>query len=420
MTGRHQLWLDPGFGASGDMLLGCLVGLGAPLASITEALSALGFDNDTWSIEQHAVTRNSLSATRTEVRTEESHHHRTWSSIDAMLAEAAENGALPSRVADGARRTFRRLGEVEADMHAVSIDEVHFHEVGAVDAIVDIVGVWLALDELRRTYGDVTVSAGPVGLGQGTVKAAHGLLPIPAPATAALLTGAPIAANGQGETVTPTGAALLTTIVDDWRQLPMGTLIAVSRGAGGRDPDDYPNVVTGYLVEAGDSTQAASTGAAAVTTVTTAVLTTNLDDVTGEVLAHTIDQCLSAGADDAWAQPIVMKKGRPGHSLSVMCRPDLADKLRDLIMVETGSLGIRRQLMTKQMSPRTTTTVEVQGHPVRIKVGRHHAKPEFDDLADVARLTGLPLKQLAKKAMTRYVASTSECTDKISPDLGYD
>lgn len=433
IVGDSHLWLDPGFGASGDMLLGCLVGLGAPLPSIVSKLRTLDLDQDSWQLEQARVTRNSLSATRVSVQTTEGHHHRTWSSIDAMLAQAATSAALPEAVVTGARRTFRRLGQIEAEMHNVTIDEVHFHEVGALDAILDITGVWLALDELRRIHGDLAVTAGPVGLGHGTVSAAHGLLPIPAPATAALLTGVPIQSSGQSETVTPTGAALLTTMVDDWRPLPTGRLVAVSRGAGGRDPAGYPNVVTGYLVSGSLSdavsgslsdsvpdsvmaTQEPGLAGAELTATTTTLLATNLDDVTGEVLGHTIERCLQAGADDAWAQPIVMKKGRPGHALSVMCSPDLADQLRDLIMAETGTLGVRRQLVTKEALPRTTVSVTVEGQSIRIKVGPNHAKPEFDDLASAAEATGLTVKHLAQRALATFTTDSGVANGNIDFD----
>ncbi len=394
-----QLWFDPGFGASGDMLLGCLVGLGAPLDELIAGLRSLPI-GDGWSLTHSTVTRNGLSADRVAVETEESHHHRTWSSIDAMLAEAGEAGGLPTTVAASARRTFRRLGEVEAEMHSVSIDEVHFHEVGALDAIIDITGVWLAVDLLRGQNGELVIGSGPVGLGHGTVTAAHGLLPVPAPATAAILTGAPVTSAGKGETVTPTGAALLTTMADNWGPLPAGRLAAVSRGAGGRDPDGYPNVISAYLVRPDDSSLNAAPQALIRTT--TAILQTNLDDVSGEVVAHVIARCLEEGAEDAWAYPVVMKKGRPAHALEVMCAPDLADRLRDLIMTETGTLGIRRRLVTKEMAPRRSVTVTVDGQEIRVKAGPHRAKPEFDDLKSASSALGRSVHQLTDEALEQF------------------
>ena len=416
-SGSAHLWLDPGFGASGDMMLGCLVGLGAPLAELVAGLRTLPIDSD-WDMTHTTVTRNGLTADRVSVETSESHHHRTWSSIDSMLAAAGSSGNLPAWTVTAARRTFRRLGEVEAKMHDVSIDEVHFHEVGAVDAIIDITGVWLALDLLKRHHGELTIGSGPVGLGQGIVTAAHGLLPIPAPATAAILTGAPITSGGEGETVTPTGAALLTTMTNNWGPLPTGRLAAVSRGAGGRNPEGYPNVISAYLVapevnswrEPGTMPQspAGLHGAPAISRVTTAVLQTNLDDVSGELVAHLISQCLEHGADDAWTYPILMKKGRPAHALEVMCSPAKADQLRDLIMAESGTLGVRRQLLIKDMAPRDTSVVTVDGQAIRVKAGPYRAKPEFDDLESASAVLGRPISDLSQQALRQFYDERTE------------
>ena len=385
----RSLWLDPTFGASGDMLLGTLVGLGVELDAITTALEAL--DVDGWTVDESATTRCGLSATRVSVSTtthEHAHEHgRRWSTIDSMIADLD----LPELVKTGARTTFRRLGEIEAAAHAVELDEVHFHEVGAVDAIVDIVGVWIGIGLLD--VDDITV--GPVGLGHGTVKGSHGVLPLPAPATASLLAGAPVRPlDIEMETCTPTGAALLATL-GSWGPMPAGVLIASSRGAGGRDPDTHPNIVTGHLIATRPGTST-PTGDAAV------VLETNLDDVTPEVLGYVIERLLKAGADDAWVTPIVMKKSRPAHQLSALTTPDRANNLRAIISAETGSLGIRQIAADKFPLDRTVTTVSLVGHPVRIKSGPHGAKPEHDDLVVVARSTGTPLRELALQALALW------------------
>ncbi len=385
----RSLWLDPTFGASGDMLLGTLVGLGVELDAITTALEAL--DVDGWTVDESATTRCGLSATRISVSTtthEHAHEHgRRWSTIDSMIADLD----LPELVKTGARTTFRRLGEIEAAAHAVELDEVHFHEVGAVSAIVDIVGVWIGIGLLD--VDDITV--GPVGLGHGTVKGSHGVLPLPAPATASLLAGAPVRPlDIEMETCTPTGAALLATL-GSWGPMPAGVLIASSRGAGGRDPDTHPNIVTGHLIETRPGTST-PTGDAAV------VLETNLDDVTPEVLGYVIERLLEAGADDAWVTPIVMKKSRPAHQLSALTTPDRANNLRAIISAETGSLGIRQIAADKFPLDRTVTTVSLVGHPVRIKSGPHGAKPEHDDLVVVARSTGTPLRELALQALALW------------------
>lgn len=400
----RTLWIDPGFGASGDMLLGALLGLGADVDVLRERLDGLGVAG--WSIEMTTTTRCGLSATRAivlddvhEHEHEHDHDHghdhgRRWCEIDALLAAAT----LPDRVRDGARRTFRLLGEIEAAAHDIALDDVHFHEVGAIDAIVDIVGVWVAVDLL-----DVDrVVSGPVGLGHGTVRGAHGVLPLPAPATAALLAGAPVRpVDVEMETCTPTGAALLVTL-GTWGALPAGTLVANSRGAGGRDVPTHPNVVSAVLVDT--SSTVAHDVAATTPAVPAVVLATNLDDVTPEVVGYLVERLLAAGADDAWVTPIVMKKSRPAVMLEVLASPELAPALRRLISSETGTLGTRETALTKFPQPRRVDTVEVAGASVRIKVGPFGAKPEHDDLVALASTTGRPLRDLAADALRRWHA----------------
>lgn len=394
---RH-LWLDPGFGASGDMLLGALLGLGVPLEAVRADVAGLATSG--WSIDLEPVARAGISATRAVVEAEEQpHHHRSWSSIDAQLAAAD----LPEPVRAGARRTFRLLGEVEAGIHGVGIDEVHFHEVGALDAIVDIVGCWSALGHLDVA----SVSSGPVGLGAGVVRSAHGHLPAPAPATVELLVGASVRpVDWASETVTPTGAALLRAMVGRWGPIPSGRLAGWARGAGGRNPGTHPNVIGALLIEADASPAAAepapADGAAlpaAPSTEMAVVLATNLDDATPEVLGHTLGRLLEAGADDAWVVPIAMKKNRPGHELRVLCRPALADALEAVVFAETGTLGLRRELVAKQVLARAWRAVTVRGQEVRLKAGPYGVKPEHDDLAALSRATGLPLRQLAAEAL---------------------
>ncbi len=394
---RRVLWLDPSFGASGDMFLGALIGLGARLSAVTDGLKPLAIDG--WSLAQTTVSRSSLDATRVEVACDDARHHeqRSWSSIDQLLASAP----LPDSVVDGSRRTFRALAEAEASIHQVDVDDVHFHEVGAVDAIVDIVGVWLALGDLDIER----VVSGPIGLGHGTIDAVHGQLPLPAPATAELLRGLPVRGlDLAGETVTPTGAALLATIADEFAPLPAGTLAAAARGAGGRDPATHPNVLSAYLlVEA-----VAGLGAGNPTVSDVVLIQTNLDDTTGEVVAHTIERCLELGADDAWAHPIVMKKGRPAVELNVLAPVELADKLRNTILAETATLGVRQSTMRKLAQPRRFETVEIAGHTIRIKIGPAGAKPEFDDLAAAARALSRPLSEVSRRALQLHHARTED------------
>jgi uncharacterized protein (TIGR00299 family) protein len=418
MTNQHRtLWLDPSFGASGDMMLGTLIGLGAPIDDIRAGLKPLAVDG--WSLTAESVLRCSLSSTRAVVNANEhppGHNkpghehpghdkpghehsgHRSWSSIDRLLAQSG----LAPPVERGSRATFRRLGEVEAGIHGIDIDEVHFHEVGAVDAIVDIVGVWLAIDLL----GIETIISGPVGIGRGSVDAAHGRLPIPAPATTDLLAAAGasiVPVDVEGETITPTGAALLATMADRWGPMPAGTLLHSARGAGGRDPDHYPNVLTGYLV-AGSAPQPTerATVTSADQTVDGLILATNLDDATPEIVGHTINRCLAAGADDAWATPIIMKKGRPGVELNVLCSPDRVDQMTRLLFTETGTLGLRTSPVAKHMLNRSFVEVEVRGRTIAIKIGPHGAKPEYEHLAAASEALDIPVRTLAAEAMAAY------------------
>lgn len=382
---ERQLWCNPSLGVAGDMLLGALLAVGADEGFVRDQLGAL--DLPGWRMEVTGTTRRGLVATSVRVDAPDHDHHRPWSHIDAMLATAG----LHPDVRDGARRTFRSLGEAEATVHGIDLDQVHFHEVGAVDAIVDIVGAWAALVSLGV---DRVVSA-PVGLGSGTATMAHGRVPVPAPAVLELLVGTPCQpVDVTAETATPTGVALLVTMVDRWGPPPAGTVRATGRGAGTWDPESHPNVVTAVVVEAPQDTGV----------VTATLLETNVDDVTAEVLAHVVVRALELGADDAWLSPIVMKKGRPGHLLSVLCRPDRASELRQMVAVETGTLGIRERSMTKHELSRRTEVVDVDGHRVRIKVGPHGAKPEHDDVAAAAALLGQPLRNVAARAMARWNA----------------
>jgi len=381
----NELWIDPTFGASGDMLLGAFAGLLDDPERELAPLDGLGLDG--YSVEVDTTIRNGLTATRVHVDAPAYGHGRSWSVIDGLLADAE----LADRVCDGARRTFRLLGDVEAAQHGVDIDEVHFHEVGAVDAIVDIVGVWLLFDAIVRTSGPITgVVVGPVGLGYGTVEAAHGTLPLPAPATLALLDGCPVRhLDHEGETCTPTGAALLTTLATEWGQIPDGRVGLASRGAGSRDPSSHPNVVSAVLIDRGRA------GAL----IDAVLIETNVDDVTPEVLSHAIGRLLDAGADDAWIVPIVMKKGRPGHEIRVLGRPDLVPRLRSVLASETGSLGSRTSRVEKEELRRSTATVELRGAMVSVKVGPHGAKPEHEDLVALAESTGVSLRLLATEAL---------------------
>lgn len=378
----RSLWLNPAVGVAGDMLLGALLDLGAPLEVVLDQLGRLPVPG--WDLEVSEVRRRGLRATRALVRADEGHHHRPWSGIDAMLAAAG----LRPEVAAGARATFRRLAEAEAEVHGIEVDEVHFHEVGAVDAIVDIVGAWAA----RHALGVDRVVSAAVGLGAGTVGAEHGLLPAPAPATLKLLVGHPCRpVPVESETATPTGVALLVTMADSWGSMPAGVVLATGFGAGGRDPATHPNVVTAALSAVDEARP-----------VDAVVVEANLDDVTPEVLGHVLQRALDLGADDAWIVPVVMKKSRPGHQLRILCSPALEAVVVAMVAAETGSLGARSTAVTKHVSPRRLDRVEVDGHQIAVKVGPHGAKAEHDDVVVAAAALGRPVRIVAAQALLRW------------------
>ena len=385
----QQLWFNPAVGVAGDMVIAALLDVGADEAHVRAQLAALELPG--WELGVDTTVRGALRATSVTVVHGESHHHRSWSTIDAMLASAP----LAAPVAEGARATFRELAVAEASVHGVDIDDVHFHEVGAIDAIVDIVGAWAALDSL----GIELVVSGAIGIGAAVVEMAHGAVPVPAPATLELLVGLPtLPVDGAGETATPTGVALLRTMVDRWGPMPAGTVLGSGRGAGTWDPPTHANVLTAVRSELA-STDPAHTDDVPHAAV---VIETNVDDVTPEVLGHVVEQLLHGGADDAWVTPITMKKGRPAHLIGALCRPERAHAIRALLAAETGTLGLRQTTVDKFEFSRHVDQVEVHGHVVAMKVGPHGAKPEHDDVVTVAARTGLPARTVARDAVTAW------------------
>jgi hypothetical protein len=380
-----SLWIDPSFGASGDMLLGAFAEM---ITDPEQALSPLrDLAIEEWEIDFEKTLRNGLNATKAEVTYRKASTGRKWSEIDALLKDTS----LPSQVIEGSRQTFRLLAEVEAEQHGVAIDDVHFHEVGAVDAILDVVGTWLLRFALEDEVGSIDeIAVGAVGLGSGSVKASHGTLPLPAPATIGILKDCPITnVSTTTETCTPTGAALLVSMANRWGNIPKGYIRKSSRGAGTRNPDDYPNIISIVLTE-NFETQTSNT--------TKYLIETNVDDVTPEILATTIEKLLELGAEDAWINPIIMKKGRPGQEIKVLCSADHLQLLQDLLLVSTGSLGCRIISVDKIELARTFETITLHGETVKIKVGPYGAKPEQKDLQRIAEKTNISLRQLSDEA----------------------
>jgi uncharacterized protein (TIGR00299 family) protein len=309
----------------------------------------------------------------------------------ADLLAILEGADLPEPTIREAAQVIAALADAEAAVHGCEVEEVHLHEIGAVDTLLDVVGV---LTALRSLEPELVVCA-PVATGSGSHDSAHGILPIPAPAVLRLLEGRPLVGTGTTtELATPTGAALLATIVDSWGPFPPMTVTASSYGAGTRELPGRPNVLQAFMGQSLDPDD----GAPMSQVETLVELATNVDDVTGEVLAHAVDALLGDGALDAWVSPIVMKKGRPAHTLHVLGRPEDLSSLVRRIATETGSLGVRHQMVHRQVMPRSEITVELDGVRVRVKVGPHGVKAEFDDLASAAGRLGRPLADVKRSA----------------------
>ncbi len=392
-----SLWINPALGVAGDMLLGSLLDLGGDEAFVRSQLLALELPG--WSMTVTATHRSGLIATSVDVQVPTHDHHRSWSRIDEMLSTSS----LHPQVAEGARKSFWLLGTAEAKVHGVAIDQVHFHEVGAVDAIVDIVGAWAAFVSL----GVTCVRSAPIGLGTSTQKMAHGVIPVPAPATLELLVGLPtVPVDWDSETATPTGVALLAAMVDTWGHIPAGIIERTGRGAGSKDPDSHANVVTAVLVSTSPETRDEGAGVGAGeqlgASCMATMIQTNLDDVTPEILGHVITAALALGADDAWVSAITMKKSRSAHQLCVLCTPELAPQIVELISSETATLGLRQWNLTKHELPRTVHTITIEGYPVRIKVGPHGAKPEHEDLLLASAGLQRSVRQLSVEALIAW------------------
>jgi uncharacterized protein (TIGR00299 family) protein len=383
MMSRMIGWLDLSAGASGDMLLGALVDAGVPLDVPAAAVAALRVEQVRLVTE--SVTRHGLGATRVHVHAPGSARHRTWADVRALLLDAD----LPTPVREGALAVFERLAVAEGRVHRMSPEGVHFHEVGALDALADVVGVVAGFEHL----GLSRLLASPVALGSGSARSAHGVVPVPGPAVLELLAGIPVMAGAvPAEMCTPTGAALLAARVDEWTTLPPMRVERVGTGAGGRDPAELPNVVRLVLGEPGDATPAGAV-----------VLESNIDDLDPRLWPGVLDALFAAGASDAWLTPIVMKKGRPAHTLSALCRPEEVSAVRTAMFATTSTIGLRIVPVGKTALERASASVDVLGGRVGVKVavddGRVvNVSVEYEDVAALARDLGLPVKEVLRAA----------------------
>lgn len=382
------LYLDCVGGAAGDMVLGALLDAGASIERVRGGLAGLGVPG--LEVRVGRATRHGIDAARVEVSAATDQPHRRWRDVREMIGGAG----LPERAAARALAAFRALAEAEGRVHGVSADEVRFHEVGEVDALAEVCGAALALEDL-----DVErVQCSPLALGRGTVEAAHGRLPLPAPAVLELLRGAPVQGSDAGaETVTPTGAALCVALSEGFGEIPAMRLEAVGNGAGGRDRGPVPNLVRAMV---GEPLEVGDTGSEG----RVSLLETNLDDVTGELLPDAAAASFAAGALDVWTTPAQMKKGRPGVVLSALARPEDERAVALAMVRETGTLGVRTADLRRLELAREWRTVQVGGEAVRVKVGRldgvpTSVAPEHEDCRRAAERTGRSVRAVWAAAL---------------------
>jgi uncharacterized protein (TIGR00299 family) protein len=387
-------WFHCFAGIAGDMALGSLIDAGADVDEIRAMLDRLPMAG--WSIEVEPVMRGGVGATKVHVVVADTPVVRTYAHITGLVDEAR----LPERVRNRAQATFAALAQAEGRLHRRPAAQVHFHEVGGVDAIIDVVGTCAALEVL----GVDQVCSSAVANGTGMVRSAHGMLPVPAPAVVELLRGAPSYGRDLPyELTTPTGAALLAATVTGWGPMPPMEIGVAGFGAGTREMEGLPNLLQVVL---GTTRPVATSRPEPGQPVL--LLEVNVDDATGETLAHAVAALLDAGAHDAWITPIVMKKGRPAHTVSVLVDPVLADQVAAVLVAETGSFGVRGETLQRWPSSRVDGQVQVDGVPVRVKVGAGRVKVEHDDAARAARRTGLPLREVVSRAEEAWRRQTAD------------
>lgn len=387
-------WLDCGSGASGDMWLAALHDAGAPLDVMQAAVDALGVERIR--LEATAVTRQGLAATKVDVHAPRTPVVRTWANVKDLI----ERAPLGEPVRAVALDAFGRLAAAEARVHRTTPEQVHFHEVGGLDAIADIVGAAAGLAALALQG----LTASPVALGSGMTRGEHGLLPVPAPAVLELLGAvqAPVSSGlGPHELCTPTGAALLAATVTGWGDLPPMRLDRVGTGAGDRDLDEAPNVLRLIV---GEAHPGAPSGPQPL------LLETNVDDLDPRLWPAVLARLLGAGAADAWLTPILMKKGRPAHTLSVLAAADRAPAVRRIIFTETSAIGLREHPVGKHALDRAVVSVDVDGVAIRVKLASLdgevvNAAPEYDDVVAAATRLGRPVKAVLSAAVAAAAAA---------------
>jgi len=387
-------WLDCAAGAAGDMLLGATLDLGLPLDALRAELATLPLPG--WRLEVREARRAGLRAKQVEVVVEAHEHaHRGLAAILALL----DASGLRPAIRETSAALFRRLAEAEAAVHGVPLEAVHFHEVGAVDSIVDVVGGVIAFDWLAAER----VVASPLNLGSGSVRTAHGVLPVPAPATAELIRGVPVYGEGEGERLTPTGALLVTSHATSYGPLPPMRPTAIGVGAGSRDTAERANVLRIVVGEPLD------TGAAE----RVLVLQAQIDDQPPQLLGPLIERLLGAGALDAYFTAVQMKKGRPGVLVTALAEPGGREAVEEVLFAETTTLGVRRSEWQRSVLAREVVPVETAYGRVGVKLGRRggrvlNAQPEFDDCERAAATAGVPIKEVWAAALAAWRARERE------------
>jgi uncharacterized protein (TIGR00299 family) protein len=380
-------------GISGDMTLAALIDAGVDTEAIRQGIDSLGLPVR---LEVDKVRKGGFAATEVRVEASEEPTHRFLPQVEEIL----HRGSLTVQQRELALRIFRRLAEAEAAVHGLPLERVHFHEVGALDSIADIAGAAIGLDLL----GAERFTSRSVPTGGGTVKCAHGLIPVPAPGTAELLKGVPLAPSSiRAELTTPTGAAILTTVVREWLEQPVMTVERIGHGAGRRDFPEQPNLLRLFVGTATTPTESDRVW----------LLETNLDDLPAEVIGFCYDLLLAAGALDVFSTPIYMKKNRPGVLLSVLAAEEALPALEEVLFRETATFGIRRYPVSRHKLQRRPCTVATPWGPVQGKLGWLEGRPpvfapEYEDCARVARQYGVPLREVYTQARQAYKGPTDE------------
>ncbi len=390
-------YLDAFSGISGDMTVGALIDAGADFSRLRAALESL---NTGAQFRVEKTRRRGISASKFHVEGGQTKSHRHLTHILEMIDRAG----LPAQVQENSKAIFRRLGEAEAKVHDMPLEKVHFHEVGAVDSICDIVGACVGFDLL----GIEEFFCGPLNVGSGTVNTEHGVLPVPAPATTELLKGAPVYARGPSlELTTPTGAAIVSTLVRQFGPMPAMTISATGHGAGDRDFPEHANVLRIVVGERSGAPEAPSVS----------VLEANIDDSSPQILGYAMERLLAAGALDVTMEPLVMKKNRPGTLLRVIAKAEHREMLANMMFTETSTLGLRIYEAERRVKARTVQEIETSFGKVRMKISDDGwFAPEYEDCRKLAMERNVPLKQVLADANLVYALANLKITDEILPD----